>query len=59
MKRFHKEIWLKNDLKNSKNLEWTFGRYPDYSKNGTSFKAFINKFQNIIKTIFGKKDPHS
>ena len=34
-------------------------RYPDYSKNGTSLKAFINKFQNIIKTIIGKKDPHS
>ena len=33
--------------------------YLDYSKNGTSFKAFINKFQNIIKKVFGKKDPYS
>ena len=54
----NKKVWKGNV--NKKRFEKFRERYPDYRKNDTSsYKAFVNKFPNIIENIksLGKKDP--
>ena len=54
----NKKIWQGNV--NKKLFEKFQERYPDHCKNDTSsYKAFVNKFPNIIENIksLGEKDP--
>ena len=54
----NKKVWQGNV--NKKRFEKFLKRYPDYCKNDTSsYKAFVNKFPNIVENIksLGKKDP--
>ena len=54
----NKKVWQGNV--NKKRFDKFRERYTDYCKNDTSsYKAFVNKFPNIIENIksLGKKDP--